>query len=221
MGYVGNAGKGRKWLFLLVLIVMIICIVNRDVITGKIREWADRINTIVKEVAKDDGEKQVKEKKQTGFSAKKTDVDITEEETISISNIIADSTLISSKGKEYYAEYMVDGDIATSWQEGEDDFGENNSIEITFAQKAKLKYIVIYNGNQNSEDLFNSNNRVKDIEIKIGGKKAEVELEDSMSPQIIGIQGIDEVEKVTMIIKSVYPGGKWDDTCIAEIVCYK
>ena len=220
MGYVGNAGKGRKWMFLLVLIVIIICIVHRDAITGKIREWANRINTIVKEVAKGDGEEQVEEKKQTRFSAKKTSVDITEE-TLSIINIIADSTLISSKGKEYYAEYMVDGDTTTSWQEGADDFGENNSIEITFAQKAILRYMVIYNGNQASEDLFKSNNRVRSIEIKIGDEKTGVELEDSMTPQIIELQGIDEVEKVTVIIKSVYPGSRWDDTCISEIACYK
>lgn len=145
--------------------------------------------------------------------------DIIELEKIKPVCVEAESELISAKGKDYSANMIIDEDVKTAWQEGEEDFGLGKSILIQF-EKTKLNYIVIYNGNQSNEKAYKKNNRLKAVSIIINEEINEIELEDSMEPQVIRIEGADDVSEVKLEIQSVYEGTAFNDTCIAEIECY-
>ncbi len=143
--------------------------------------------------------------------------DISNCQIINVSSIKADSVLISAKGNHYEPEFMIDGDIATSWQEGEDGAGEGITFTAGFEGETKVDYIVIYNGNQKSEKLYADNNRICLLCIIVNGQPANVELADTMDPQIIRLEGADMVTEIKFEIISVYGGNKYNDTCVAEV----
>ncbi len=149
------------------------------------------------------------------------DVAISESELISISSVKADSELTSSQGITYGAENIIDGNLATSWQEGSKDFGKNNVISLKFDDDTNISFLVIYNGNQISEEDYKNNNRLKEIEIILDTQKTKIILEDTMQPQIIKLIDADKSKTVSIKIKSVYEGSVYNDTCVSEIKCYK
>lgn len=136
---------------------------------------------------------------------------------VSVASISADSVLVSSSGKRYEAENMLDGDETTSWQEGIDGAGEGQTITVEFDADPQVDYIVIYNGNHESEKSYLNNNRICSMIISVDGQESEVELADSIDPQIIRLNGAQEVSQIQFKIVSVYNGNEYNDTCVAEL----
>lgn len=136
---------------------------------------------------------------------------------VSVASISADSVLMSSSGKRYEAENMLDGDETTSWQEGIDGAGEGQTITVEFDADPQVDYIVIYNGNHESEKSYLNNNRICSMIISVDGQESEVELADSIDPQIIRLNGAQEVSQIQFKIVSVYNGNEYNDTCVAEL----
>lgn len=136
---------------------------------------------------------------------------------VSVASISADSVLVSSSGKSYEAENMLDGDETTSWQEGIDGAGEGQTITVEFDADPQVDYIVIYNGNHESEKSYLNNNRICSMIISVDGQESEVELADSIDPQIIRLNGAQKVSQIQFKILSVYNGNEYNDTCVAEL----
>ena len=136
---------------------------------------------------------------------------------VNVASISADSVLVSSSGKSYEAENMLDGDETTSWQEGIDGAGEGQTITVEFDADPQVDYIVIYNGNHESEKSYLNNNRICSMIISVDGQESEVELADSIDPQIIRLNGAQEVSQIQFKILSVYNGNEYNDTCVAEL----
>lgn len=136
---------------------------------------------------------------------------------VNVASISADSVLVSSSGKRYEAENMLDGDETTSWQEGIDGAGEGQTITVEFDADPQVDYIVIYNGNHESEKSYLNNNRICSMIISVDGQESEVELADSIDPQIIRLNGAQEVSQIQFKIVSVYNGNEYNDTCVAEL----
>lgn len=143
--------------------------------------------------------------------------DVMECKNVSVASISADSVLVSSSGKSYEAENMLDGDETTSWQEGIDGAGEGQTITVEFDADPQVDYIVIYNGNHESEKSYLNNNRICSMIISVDGQESEVELADSIDPQIIRLNGAQEVSQIQFKILSVYNGNEYNDTCVAEL----
>ncbi len=139
-------------------------------------------------------------------------------EKLQIDSITADSVLVSSKGKTYAPENMIDGDLKSSWQEGMEDYGQG--CIITMKLSGTPGFLVICNGNQKDEGSFYKNNRVRELRISFGNQTTSIELEDSMEPQTFQISGIHDITEMIIEICSVYEGTQYNDTCIAEIECY-
>ncbi len=61
---------------------------------------------------------------------------------------------------------LFDHDPRTSWVEGEKGPGTGSYVLIGFSQGLK-DYIIVYNGYQQSENLFKKNNRVKEVKLAL------------------------------------------------------
>ena len=70
----------------------------------------------------------------------------------------------------------MDGDTASSWQEGEDGLGEGTGIRLDFDKTAKMRYMVLYLGNWRSENMWEANARPASLTISVGDLAKGLEL---------------------------------------------
>lgn len=215
---IGGVGKRKKWIILLLIVLVVLFLVKREAITQKFEEIKNNITSTVFEKKKEISEKFKKEDLAADIIYDELP---SESEKISIQTADAATTLISSQGISYVAENMIDGDIATSWQDGAEDFGEGNIITLSFGDKTDVSYLVIYNGNQSSKQYYDKNNRLKKINITANKQTVAVTLDDTMDPQIIMLTGAKKCKSISIEICSVYEGTTYNDTCVAEIECYR
>ncbi len=145
------------------------------------------------------------------------DFDTSGLETIPVKNISASSELIGTSGKAYSADYIIDNDIQTSWQEGEDGDGSGSTIDFDFDGKKKVGVIELYIGKQVSKEDYEKNNRPKKITFQFDKDKVEVELSDYYGSQSIVFSEQITTRKAKVIIDEVYQGTKYNDTNIGEI----
>lgn len=139
-----------------------------------------------------------------------------------LTNVSATSSLNADNGISYGAECLTDGNLSTSWQDGADDFGLNESISFSFTTNSDSVYILFYNGNQLGEDYYYRNNRAHNIQLIVNNKKYDIDFKDTFGAQAVQIDGLDNSEtNITIVIKSVYAGTDYDDTCISEIEVYQ
>lgn len=141
---------------------------------------------------------------------------------VAIKSVKASSTL----EEKYSASNLVDGTYK-SWVEGEEGSGIGCKIEIEFerayhfANYTNYACIDIVNGFGDVK-YFYQNNRVKDMNLWIDDDPTPVKINlfDRHRAQTVVLRdyiGDRFVKKFTFEILSVYPGTKYDDTCIAEI----
>ena len=146
--------------------------------------------------------------------------------SLKIKSVKATSTLKDADSAKYSAENLVDGTYK-SWVEGEDGSGIGTKIEFEFEHPYYFldatNYACIYIANGFGDlRYFRYNNRVKDMNIWIDDapEPVKVTLLDYRLPQTIVLRnklGNKIARKITFEILSVYPGTKYDDTCISEI----
>lgn len=214
MAIVNAQTNTKKVALSVVIVVALVCI---NIFSVKIPAISEAVRQSTSNEVKNNGNSEEDDKKIESLSAELINEDISDCQAISVSSIYADSVLVSSKGNRYEAAYMIDGDTATSWQEGEDGFGEGITFTAGFEGDTTIDYIVIYNGNQKSEKLYANNNRICSLKIIIDGQSANIELADTMDPQIIQLVGATAFSKIQFEIVSVYTGNKYNDTCVAEV----
>lgn len=136
------------------------------------------------------------------------------------------SFLTPQSGNRYDAKSVSDDDDRTAWCEGVKGHGVGELIAFEWDNAGPLLSLWISNGYAKSSASFSANGRVKDVTIAVWRQGAaesdytafQYRLEDH------GIeQGIDmptpnaPLDRVLIRIDSVYPGSKWQDTCINEI----
>jgi hypothetical protein len=82
-----------------------------------------------------------------------------------------------------------------------------------------LDTLQITNGLATSDSLFRANNRIKKIDLSVnGGDPVTVQLPDQMDPFNIKLpESTDVVRTIRLTIRQVYPGAKYQDTCITRI----
>ena len=128
--------------------------------------------------------------------------------------------------EKYPAENLIDGTYK-SWAEGEDGSGIGTKITFEFVRPYMFEdytnyaCINIVNGFGDLKYYY-QNNRVKDMRLWIDDDPVPVKISlyDSHLMQSVVLRkylGNRYVKKLSLEILSVYPGTKYDDTCIAEI----
>ncbi len=132
------------------------------------------------------------------------------------------SSVLGDKAR-YQADKAIDGDLATSWQEGSAQ-EQGQWIEVTFEQ-ARADTLVVRNGYQGSTALYQGNLRLKDVQVSVdGGTPIAAHLKDTTKAQRIDLGGVAGATSVRITIVTTYPsvktsvnGTPFDDAAISEI----
>lgn len=86
----------------------------------------------------------------------------------------------------------------------------------------KIRYIVLYLGNWRSDELWDYNSRPKELTIQVGEtQKKDVKFSDEKKKFCLSFDEPVDASFVSLYIKSVYEGSRWQDTCISEIELYE
>lgn len=125
----------------------------------------------------------------------------------------------SELSKKYKVSNLLDYDLNTVWAEGVVGDGSNETIDIALNTKEYIENLVLFPGHSKNKKLFIANNRIKELEITINGRKINHKIKDKFVPVVIPIKKI--ISKLNLKIISVYRGTKYNDLCIGEIMLTK
>lgn len=129
-----------------------------------------------------------------------------------VDGIIFEDVKVTSALENYPAGNLIDGLKETAWVEGEADYSLGESISFEHSSPVILSKIVIQNGYQKSQDLFNKNGRVRRVDIEFSsGEIYHYEFDDTMEPIIIMLEEPVETTSVTLTMQAVYPGSLYED----------
>jgi hypothetical protein len=159
-----------------------------------------------------------------------------------ISSTKASSVLKTDQINKYNYEpkNLFDDDLSTAWVEGVKGHGEGEWVEINLQDNVIVAAIGIVNGYTKREALYYANNRIKKIKLDVefvatkhSPKSTEtttIELEQKQfnelnktvqAPFISWLADYGDafrpVKKIHLTILEVFPGKKYDDTCISEL----
>jgi hypothetical protein len=136
------------------------------------------------------------------------------------SSAVSSSALQSKSTTSYRATNLVDGDLTTAWEEGADGTGVGEWVQFEFVEPLVIARIEIANGYQKDDDRYQGNPRVKAMKVEFSdGTVQLVDLADVPDYQTI-TPDVGEVEWVKLVIVSVYPGDRWEDTALSEVRIY-
>jgi hypothetical protein len=133
----------------------------------------------------------------------------------------------SLKGDRYKPDNInkSGGDIVPNscWAEGVIGNGEGEWLELNATVPVLLDSLEITNGLAASDALFRANNRIKKIDLSVNGAEpVAVQLPDQMDPFHIKLPESKEVVRtIRLTIREVYPGTKYQDTCITRIRLFR
>lgn len=122
----------------------------------------------------------------------------------------------------YEPSRAFDGDQITSWQEGnKKSDGQGEWLELYFKERKSVKYITICLGNWRDSERYKSNNRPKEMQIRLGEMTFTVQFTDVMKPQYITFSEPVEADYIRFIITDVVVGTNGaHDCCISEVYAY-
>lgn len=125
-------------------------------------------------------------------------------------------------GFAYHAANVLDADYSTAWCRAgvneTDDFSEPD-LSFRFASAPDGMPVGIVPGFARDETIFYQNNRIKTLVVVYGAaleQQKTFTFEDDYRMQFFEMPEGDYVD-FTFYVTEVYPGSKYDDTCIAEI----
>jgi hypothetical protein len=130
--------------------------------------------------------------------------------------------------ENYHPSYVLDENPATAWVEGADGYGENQSLTLPLSPltSARALRLRIWNGYQKSKDLFAKNSAPRRVRVAVlapTGEEVvgrEVELARAWGPQdvVVDVPPGRGLSAVRLTILSVYPGARYKDTCISDVL---
>lgn len=135
----------------------------------------------------------------------------------------ASSTLTEPDGTEHAAKNVSDWTRDSAWVEGRQDHGIGESLMLALAKPVKVDRVGIVNGYTKSRDLYHANNRVMQLMVSVnGGKAIPVDLPDEILQQehfwFDLPKAAEPVKTIRLEIAAVFPGTRYNDTAISDIV---
>lgn len=130
----------------------------------------------------------------------------------------------------YYPNNVTLPDKLYAWAEGVEGYGVGESVELRQmymgpgADRLSITRICIVNGYAKNQDIWEKNARVKELKLYFGDAyMGTITLEDCMEPQFVDVSAVNMTvsngrEAVFRFeIADVYPGTKYEDTCLTGI----
>jgi hypothetical protein len=142
-----------------------------------------------------------------------------------LASVTASSSLPADRWGQYQPWMAVDGRMNTAWVEGVRGSGVGEWLMLTFPDPVELHHVGLSVGYDRSADLFFKNNRIKRATLAFSnGERLELGFADRRGMQSIplvrGDGGHIETTFIKIIIEEVFPGWKYDDTCLAEVALW-
>jgi LysM repeat protein len=139
-----------------------------------------------------------------------------------LASISSSSHLRTDRWGAYEPWSVADGALGTAWVEGVAGSGVGEWIELRFPGIVEVHSIAADIGYDTDADVFYKNNRVKRVTLIFSnGERMELGFADKRGMQEIPLVRAPgpniETTFVRVIIDEVFPGWKYDDTCLAEI----
>lgn len=138
-------------------------------------------------------------------------------------NIYDCSSFLVERTTSYPVKNLTSRNDSTPWVEGVPGVGIGEGF--TIERDIDRSYLLIMNGyiSYNKPYLYKQNARVK--KIRVTGTKSGIsrvlDVIDTPNPQTVGITFLDENDDARVTIEDVYPGTKYEDTCISLCVTYR
>ena len=133
----------------------------------------------------------------------------------------ASSALKATLITDFRPTNLLDGDLASAWNEGADGLGVGAWVRFVFGESVPLSRVEVANGYQRDDERFAGNVRVKSLELEYSdGTKQLVQLLDAKGLQTIE-PAVEETAQITFTIISVYPRYEWEDAALSEIRVYE
>ncbi|MFZ1083715.1 MAG: DUF4424 family protein [Terracidiphilus sp.] len=141
------------------------------------------------------------------------------------------SAKTSSEKPDFPVKNLADFSNDTAWVAGKN-HGIGESVTLTLAKPSHVDQIGIVPGFAKNHQLYFANNRIEQLDVSVnGGPPSTVTLPDeyiSFSPYSQkGYHLIDlapyagPAKTITLTVRKVYPGTRFNDTCISEILLRK
>ena len=135
---------------------------------------------------------------------------------------VSTSSFLREKNTVYDGSSLLTFQKIIPWVEGVSDYGIGEWIEFEFYYTEDISGFIISNGFVSYEKpyLFRQNSRIKEVSIETdqGTVSQNIILEDKTQLQKLIFDKPVTTKRLRLIIKSVYPGEKWKDTCLSRIV---
>ena len=129
----------------------------------------------------------------------------------------ASSVLKATSSNSYRATNLLDGDLATAWEEGAAGPGLGEWVRFEFSEPLVIARIEIANGYQKDEERFLGNPRIKSMKVEYSNGVVQlIDLADATDYQSINATS-EPVEWFKLIVVSVYPGETWEDAALSEV----
>ncbi|HYE95039.1 MAG TPA: hypothetical protein VD962_02420 [Rubricoccaceae bacterium] len=150
----------------------------------------------------------------------------------------ASSALAPQRNNRYDAGRLEDGTATTAWVEGADGDGVGERLIFTLQasgedaeeappnpdQPVPFWGIDVVNGYAKDEATWRANGRVGEFLMRINGQPVQrIRLADSMLPQSVPLSGelhVKPGDVIELEITAVYPGQRFHDTALSEIVLH-
>ena len=136
--------------------------------------------------------------------------------------VSASSHLRTDRWGQYQSWMATDGRRDSAWVEGVVGSGVGEWIQLTFPGTIEVYSISLDVGYDKNADVFYKNNRIKRATLTFSnGEQVELGFADRRGMQEIPLVRAPgpniETTYVKLVIEEVFPGWKYDDTCLAEI----
>ena len=136
-------------------------------------------------------------------------------------DVTASSSLRPTNAHTYDPQNLLDGKLATAWNEDAPGDGEGEWVRFGFAGIVSVARIDIANGYQSDPTTYANNPRVHELRLTFSdGSSQRIELQDETGYQTLKLQ-TKKTEWVRMTIVSTYPGDRWHDAALSEVRFYE
>jgi len=139
-----------------------------------------------------------------------------------LASLSVSSFLRTDRWGQYQPWMAVDDRHKTGWAEGVPGPGVGEWIMLTFPGTIEVQSVGLDIGYDKNADIFFKNNRIKKATLVFSnGERVELGFADKRGMQTIPLVRAPgpniETSFIKVIIEEVFPGWKYDDTCLAEI----
>jgi caspase domain-containing protein len=129
------------------------------------------------------------------------------------------SVLKPQFGNSYEPVNLFNASTGTAWVEGRQGNGVGEWITVEYDSMRLVKSIFVQNGYQKNNEIFQKNNRVRQLRVLFSGGQSETFiLEDRISAQLLGLHKPVQAYWLKFIIDDVWAGNKYSDTAITKLM---